>query len=747
MSKTYPPVALSEAPVNILVVDDSPANARAVEGVLEPLGQTVIRAESGTQALRCLLERDFAVVLLDIQMPGLDGLETAELIRARERTRQLPIIFMTAFSRDDRLLAQAYELGAVDFLFKPIVPFILRAKVQAFVNLYRKTLELERQAASLRAVEQLESRRRLAEAAQRWEGDRLREEMIQERSVAATLLRTAADRARAEAALHASNLRLRVLSDVANRLLVGDRPRDFLESLYAQVAAHLRLEVFFEVALHDDGSSPTLDCFGGIDAGPSLELLVREGEPVSRAVALSREQVVAEHVQSSPDPSLASLRALGLEAYACFPIVAQERLFGTLSFGTRRRPTFEPDDISVIQVVCDQVATALERARLIAELSGTNAELARNDRRKDEFLAMLAHELRNPMAPILSAVELLRTPGASKVAAKRALEALERQTLHLVRLVDDLLDLSRITTGKIDLRRETVTVASIVKHALQLALPGMVHGDHPLESRLPAEEITLLGDGTRLSQVIANLLDNAAKYSPKGASVWLDIERQGGELVVRVRDEGMGIRADMLEAIFGLFIQGERTPERAQGGLGIGLTLVKNLVELHGGTVQASSPGLGRGAEFTIRLPLTEGLSGEASPSRAPAPVRPSGTARRVVVVEDNPDVAETMKDMLEAWGHEVNLASDGPEGVEVVLLLRPDVALIDIGLPGLDGYQVVTSLLERAPRLATRLVALTGYGRPEDRARSLEAGFDHHVVKPVTPSELAKLIEPRGAR
>lgn len=745
MPRSFP--AQAEALVNILVVDDSPANARVVEVVLEPLAQNIVRAESGVQALRCLLERDFAVVLLDIQMPGLDGLQTAQLIRTRERSRHLPIIFLTAFSRDDRLLAQAYELGAVDFLFKPVVPFILRAKVQAFVDLHRKRLEVERQADLLRAVEQREGARRLAEAAQRWEADRLREAMIHERGVASTLSRTLADRTRAEASLQAGNLRLRVLSDVANRLLVGDRPRDFLESLYAQIAAHLRLEVFLEFVVRDDRRAPTLEYTGGVEAGPLRELLAREGDAVSRSVALSMERVVAEHVQSSEDPFLASARALGLDAYACFPLVAQDRVFGTLSFGTGRRPTFEPDDVSVMQALCDQVATALERDRLITELSGKNEELARADRRKDEFLAMLAHELRNPMAPILSAVELLRARGASKAAVKRALGVLERQTLHLVRLVDDLLDLSRITTGKIELRREVVTVAAIVKQALQLALPGLVHGDHAVESRLPEEEIPFLADGTRLSQVLANVLDNAAKYSPSGTTVWLDVERQGTDLVLRVRDEGVGIQADMLEAVFELFVQEERTPERAQGGLGIGLTLVKNVVELHGGTVHASSPGVDRGTEVTIRLPLVTGQHRAEVPSHAPPPVHPSSKAHRVVVVEDNPDVAETMKDLLEAWGHEVSIASDGPEGVEVVLLLRPDVALIDIGLPGLDGHGVVTALLERAPHLATRLVALTGYGRPEDRARSLAVGFDHHIVKPVTPSELSKLIEPRDPR
>jgi CheY-like chemotaxis protein/two-component sensor histidine kinase len=381
---------------------------------------------------------------------------------------------------------------------------------------------------------------------------------------------------------------------------------------------------------------------------------------------------------------------------------------------------------------------------LIAELSLRNRALADDDRRKDEFLAMLAHELRNPMAPIVSAVQLLQMPGSSAAVSKRALGALSRQTGHLVRLIDDLLDLSRVTTGKIELRRELVSLASIVRHAIQTSAPLMERHEHGFTSSLPEQDITLYADATRLSQVVTNLLNNAAKYSPPRSKIELVAEVQGGEVLLRVRDDGIGICPEMLQAVFRLFVQSDRTAERSQGGLGIGLTLVKSLVEMHGGSVSAYSAGLGQGSEFSVRLLLADGLAAQAAPSDVPPAVRETARACHVLVIEDNEDIRETMKDMLEYWKFEASVASDGPSGVEAVLLGRPDVALIDIGLPGLDGYQVATALRTRAPELATRLIALTGYGRPEDRARALAAGFDDHLVKPVTSQELLKLIEAR---
>ncbi|MBL8941526.1 MAG: response regulator [Myxococcales bacterium] len=737
-----PPAALVGAKIDILVVDDSPRNLVALEAMLESLGQSIVTARSGADALRHLLERDFALVLLDIQMPGLDGLETAQIIRARERSRNLPIIFMTAYTKDDTQVSQAYEIGAVDFLFKPIAPFILRAKIQVFVDLYRKTLELERHAGLLRESQQREHVRAQAEATQRWEAERLGQQVLQERASAVVLARTVAEREHAEAALQLSHRRLGVLSDVAVRLLVGDHPKDVVDAILKQLAEHLGLEMYLHYVSADGGQSLALEASGGIEFGAARDLLATETDAVASAVATSGQRVIAEHVQASGDLTLAAARAAGLGAYACFPLVAQGRLLGTLSYGTRLRPAFEADEVAVMQVVCDQVAIALERARLIAELSLRNREFAEADRMKDEFLAMLAHELRNPMAPILNAVEVLRMPGVPPPATVRALDAVDRQARHMVRLLDDLLDVSRIKSGKIALTRAPVTLASIVSHAVQACAPLMGQGEHRFESRLPVGEITLHADATRLCQVFANLLENAAKYSPPRTTIALVADVEGDEVVIRVCDEGFGLERGLLEHVFGLFVQSHRTADRTQGGLGIGLTVVRSLVELHGGSVSASSAGLGKGSEFVVRLPFAAEAQVLQPPPQAPAPTVERPKPRRVLVVEDNEDISMTMRDLLEYWGHEVTLAGDGPSGVEAVLSQEPDIAFIDIGLPGLDGYQVAASLRSRAPESKTRLVALTGYGRPEDRQRALAAGFDQHVVKPVTSEELRALVE-----
>ena len=711
--------------VDILVVDDNRNNLLAIEELLGDLGLNVVRAQSGVEALRCLLAQDFALALLDIQMPELDGFQTAEIIRSRDRSRHMPIIFLTAYGRSDEQISRGYELGAVDFLFKPIVPFVLRAKVAAFVDLFRKTEEIKRQSRLLRDIEKREYERQLVEANQRWEAERLREEMIKERRVAETLARTVAERERAEVALQASNRRLELLADLASRLLLGPHPEELLGTLYGQLSEHLHLEVYSNYLVDGPGlrlaaHAGPADVVEGLRASPV--------DPLAEQVAAQRVARVAEDVQRSDDPALALARAVGLRACACFPLVAQDHLLGTLTFGTRTRDALAHDDVAVLRVVGDQVAMALERTRLIDELSVRNRSLAEDDRRKDEFLAMLAHELRNPLAPIVNSVQLLRLPDASPEVSARACAIIDRQVRHMARLVDDLLDLARITSGKIELRFAPVTLASIIEHAVQTSAPLLQQREQRLSVTLPPEEVTLFADATRLAQVAANLINNAARYSPAGAPVRVDCAVEGGEAVIRVSDEGIGIEPEMLSRIFELFVQSDRRPDRSQGGLGLGLTLVRRLVEMHRGSVTAHSEGLSRGSVFEVRLPIS-GPATALAPERQPATGRAS---RRVVLVEDNADVRESMQICLESWGHTVETADDGPSGLELVLRRRPEVALIDIGLPGLDGHQVAAAVRARAPELSVRLIALTGYGRPSDRELALASGFDAHLVKPV---------------
>jgi PAS domain S-box-containing protein len=363
------------------------------------------------------------------------------------------------------------------------------------------------------------------------------------------------------------------------------------------------------------------------------------------------------------------------------------------------------------------------------------------DRRKDEFLAMLAHELRNPLAPLRNALHLQEQPGADPAAVDRSRAVIARQLGNMVRLIDDLLDVSRITRGKIDLKRQRVELGAILDGAVETSLPLVHASRHELTREGPSEPIHLDADPTRLTQVFANLLNNAAKYTPEGGRIRLEARREGDEAVVVVADNGSGIAPEMLERIWEPFAQADRTLGRAQGGLGIGLTLVKRLAELHGGSIRARSAGLGKGSEFTVRLPAAKGPAA-ATPATGSAPA--VGVAvRRVLVVDDNTDAAESLATLVEMWGHEVRSAHDGPAALAAAEEFRPDVILLDIGLPGLTGYEVAGRLRARPEFQSVRLIALTGWGQDADRERSRAAGFELHLVKPVDPTELKKILSP----
>lgn len=562
----------------ILVVDDNRANLVAIQAALFGLGGRVVTASSGPEALRRLLERDFALLILDVQMPTMDGFETARLIRARQRSRHTPIIFVTAHHRDDRDVSQAYQLGAVDFLFKPIVPEILRAKATVFLQLQERTREVARQSQLLREHERRRHELELAEARRRWEEDALRRRMESERRIAADMARRADELAR----------------------------------------------------------------------------------------------TVAE----------------------------------------------------------------LERAE--RELTRMNRALAEADRRKDEFLAVLAHELRNPLAPIVNSLGVLKLllGDAPDPGVRRAEEAIERQTRHLTRLVDDLLDLSRINSGKIELRTERLRLNDIVSQAVALAQPSIEQRRHELRVHLLESGGEVVADAVRLAQVLSNLLNNAARYTEPGGVIELTCAQDETHARVTVRDSGRGIPPELLDKVFDMFVQ----EQSGGGGLGIGLSLVRSLVRLHGGTVTVASDGLNRGSAFTIELPRA-GTQQSLQPSELPSPLPPA-LPRRVVVVDDNQDVRETLGELLRGWGHEVVLAADGAEGVDRILEFRPDVALVDLGLPVLDGYGValaVRAAQRDAPR--TRLIAVSGFGRDADKQRALESGFDMHLVKPAAAEALLRAL------
>jgi PAS domain S-box-containing protein len=385
-----------------------------------------------------------------------------------------------------------------------------------------------------------------------------------------------------------------------------------------------------------------------------------------------------------------------------------------------------------------------ERFRLERERQQQADALADLNRRKDEFLAMLGHELRTPLAPIRNGVEILRRVGGDEQKLT-ATEMMQRQVAHMVRLVDDLLDMSRITRAKIKLRKEPVELASVVHHAVEAVRPFCESMGHELTVTLPTEPTYLNADPVRLGQVVANLLNNAFKFTDKGGHIWLTAEREDNQVLIRVLDSGIGIAAEQLPRIFEMFTQADTSLERSRDGLGLGLPLVKNLVEMHAGTVEARSAGVGRGSEFVVRLPL---LSGPLPPlPQAPSNPKPVAMApRRILVVDDNRDSADSLATLLKLTGHEVHIAHDGLEALERAAACQPEVILLDIGLPRLNGYEAARRIREQQRHKAPTLVALTGWGQEEDRCRTREAGFDAHLVKPVDFAALTKLLAGSGA-
>jgi CheY-like chemotaxis protein/two-component sensor histidine kinase len=393
----------------------------------------------------------------------------------------------------------------------------------------------------------------------------------------------------------------------------------------------------------------------------------------------------------------------------------------------------------------------------VEALRGSVEELAAADRRKDEFLAMLAHELRNPLGTISNALQVLRLKGEGDETWRRAIEAAERQVLHQALLVDDLLETSRVTRGQIELHCEELDIVLLVRETVEGYRAALRTARLELDLDLPDQPIPVRGDRMRLSQALANLLHNATKFTAQGdrIAVRVRLAPESQRVEVTVRDSGVGISPEVLPQVFDVFTQADHSLDRARGGLGVGLAVVKGLVELHGGEVRAASEGLGHGAEFTLLLPV-----GVATAARRPFPATVQETAamaadhagdvgieedaepRRILVVEDNPDVAATMRDFLELSGHEVELASSGTDGVQAARAFHPEVVLCDLGLPGMDGFEVAAELRRDPETASAQLIAVTGYGRDEDRRRSKEAGFDLHLTKPVDPVKLRQLLK-----
>jgi signal transduction histidine kinase/DNA-binding response OmpR family regulator len=715
----------SSGKVNILVVDDLPEKLLVFQAILEELNENVVCVPSGREALRWLLDQDFAVILLDVNMPDIDGFETATLIRQRRKSEYTPIIFITAFA-DELHTSRGYSLGAVDFILAPVVPEILRTKVRVFVDLFRKTEQVKRQAEERILLAQEQAARAAAEEASR----------------RATFL------AEASSALASSldyQATLRRLLELVVPVL-GDL------GAISQVDEQGCLGQTDLAWVHEQGlATQTATDPHGLPTPLAnvLKRVVTEGkaEYLPDIAAPGGGEVVgscggansppAQHLTTSPPHPLTTSVVL--------PLQVRGRMLGVLALAmgaSGRR--FQPADLALAGDLAQRAAIALDNARLYRDVQDS-------DRRKNEFLAMLAHELRNPLAPIRSAVQIMRLIGPDVPDLHWARDVIERQVQHMVRLVDDLLDLSRITRGKITLQMETVDVATVVDRAVETCRPLMDARKHELTVSLAAEPLWVQGDAARLAQVLGNLLNNAAKYTEEGGHVWLTVAREGQEVTVRVRDTGVGIPAEMLAYIFDLFTQIDRSLDRSQGGLGIGLTLVRRLVELHKGSVQAFSGGPNQGSEFIVRLPLISKHQALGPSANGAHKSADRCVPCRILVVDDNVDGANSLAKLLGMSGHDVQVAYDGPTAINAATTHLPDLILLDIGLPGMDGYEVAKQLRQQSGMQNVPLVAVSGYAREEDRARSRQAGFNHHLVKPLDPHTLpalfASLLEHPGAR
>jgi CheY-like chemotaxis protein len=659
--------------VNILVVDDRPSKLVALEALLSDLGENVVCVPSGGDALRQLLEREFAVILLDVNMPDMDGFEVAALIRQRPRLQHVPIIFMTAASDDTRALL-GYSLGAVDYILTPVIPEILRPKVKVFVELFRMTEQLKRQAEQRVALAEEQASRAAAEAARR------RAAFLAD--AGKNMARSLDLETTAEAIL---GLAVPDVGDVAMlRVRVG-----------GQEVAHVRHR-------RDATASIDLDAFLAEPIGQASHLLSRQ---------LITEARGNEHV---------------VRGVVC-PLLARGTIVGTFAVMVEPpRATYDPATIVMIDEFCGRAALALDNCLLYREIQ-------ERDVRKEQFVAMLAHELRNPLGAISSAVGVLDMVGGDP--ADRARGIIKRQLQHLTQLVDDLLDTVRITTGKIGLTRGSVNLAESVARCLKSLEVAGTSDDVVID--VESEDTWVHADAARIDQILANLIGNAVKYTPAGGRITIRIHPRADQGIFEIADTGVGMSPEVLARIFDLFFQDDQSPERRRGGLGIGLTLVRQLVELHGGQVEAASEGEGCGSRFTVRLPL--GAPASAGDEKAGLDDSIPGRSR-ILVVEDNEDARQMLQMLLMLTGHEVHAAGDGPSGLEMARTKKPDIAVIDLGLPGMDGFEVARRL-RAGPEKHMRLIALSGYGQSEDRRKTREAGFDMHLVKPVDPARLSTAI------
>ncbi|MEH2076148.1 MAG: response regulator [Nostoc sp.] len=665
-----------EPKVNILLVDDKLENLLALEAILEKLGENLVRATSGEEALRCLLHQDFAVILLDVQMPGMDGFETATLIRNRGRSRHTPIIFLTAFSTSDQMLFKGYALGAVDYLLKPLDPNILTSKVTVFVELFKKTEAVKQQTAQLVAV---------------------------------------------NAELRQSEERLRSLSTCSPVGIFeidtegGCRYTNPRYQAICGLKAAESLEKSWLESVHPEDRE---------QAVASWSSYIYYGRDYSEEFRFQTAQGIVRWVQVRSSPMLSGQGEL--LGYV-----------GTLEDITERKQAEEV------------------RAQVIREQTARQEAEAAN-RMKDEFLAVLSHELRTPLTSMLGWSKILRSKKLDEKATSRALEAIERNAISQMQLIEDILDVSRIIRGQLRLNVSAVNLISVMEAALEAVRPLADPKEILLNTMLDTSVGSVYGDPARLQQIVWNLLTNAIKFTPKGGRVEVNLSVIWGEeqqttqkyAQIKVIDTGIGISSEFLPKVFERFRQADSTTTRSHNGLGLGLAIVRHLVELHKGTIFAQSPGTGQGATFTVKLPLLQDnrsnrgnreATGEISSSVASTPL----AGLRVLVVDDEADTRNFLSFMFEEYGAFATAVASVDEALAVLEQAKTDILISDIGMSEQDGYTLIRKLRSLEPEKGGCIpaIALTAYTREEDRLEALSAGFQQHLSKPIDPTKLIAMV------
>jgi len=548
----------------------------------------------------------------------------------------------------------------------------------------------------------------------------------------------------AERALGERMRQLDLLASTGEDLILGDSAHDPLpRRLFERVSRSVHADVLLYYAL---GTQPgALELHESTGLGEATRQAMRLAEPDASLCGLVAQRgapVVIDSLQNSLLPQAAALRGAGVRAYAGFPLLAKKHLYGVVAFGSTTHDRFDEKDLQVIETVCRQASAMLERAELLDQLHANEAALKRADRAKDEFIATLAHELRNPLAPIRNALAILKREDA-KADPNRAewcRDIIDRQVVQMTHLLEDLLDVSRVTRNLIELRRADIDLRLAVNQALETTAPLFDARRHRLTIDMPEVRVPFNGDLTRLNQVFTNLLANAGKYTDPRGDVSLKLEVQEDAIVVTVRDNGIGIEPAQLPRVFEMFAQLTPALERSAGGLGIGLALTRGLVELHGGSIEAHSDGPGLGSVFTVRLPRNAAAGAQDS-ATGRSDRHDASTPRRLLVVDDNVDAATSLCELLQLQGHEVRTAFGGHDGLRVAREWRPEVVLLDIGMADLNGYEVCRSIRAEAWGQGMLLVACTGWGQKSDRGRALEAGFDVHLVKPIEPQAVSDLL------